>query len=158
MSTSIQPAAQRLAALTVVDGIVKVQKATARAALLAALVEQGIERVRVQLPGGTPLATVGLTAGRRAVRVVDERAFLDWVRLNAPTEIVEQVRGSYRAALLKTIEATGEIPDGVELSEGAPYPTVRLADGATAAVIEALRSGVVDVLSLPAVEGEAGND
>lgn len=150
MTNDIQTTTRQLAAIKVLQDLINERGRTARSEALELMSDIGAERVRVSMPDGAVLGTVTISQGRHTARVIDERAFLAWVRANAPSEVIETVRESYRKTLLKNIESTGEIPAGVELHHGEPYPTVRLADGATETVLTALRTGLIDPLALPA--------
>lgn len=112
------------------------------------------DRKSAVLPDGTKVGTVSVTEGRQGWRVVDDRAFLEWVREHRPHAIVEQVRDSDKRAILDGIRKTGEVPDGVEPTQGAPYVTVRQSDDQAAAVVDAWRSGALDIPDpLGAIEG-----
>lgn len=150
--SDLQTAARRLAAIKVFEDMVSAEKHSSRAEVMQELLDAGITRLNIQMPDKTVLGTIGVTKGRETARIVDERAFLAWVRENAPEELIETVRDSYRRSVLKQIQGGGEIPDGVEMSQGGPYPTVRLAEGATEAVLAAVRSGVIEPLALPGGE------
>ena len=65
---------------------------------------------------------------------MDERAFLAWVRENAPHGIVETVDPLVQKSLLArgADPHTGEVPDGIELVVGGSYLTVKPAEGAKA--------------------------
>lgn len=147
--SDLKTAARRLAALKVFEDAVKEEKAGTRTAVLDQLLELGVERLGIKMPDGTPLGTVRVSGGKEAARVVDEQAFMGWVRKNAPQELVEIVRDSYRKAVLKAVLSGGEVPDGVELAQGEPYTTVTLTAGAADVVLAAVRSGVIQPLALP---------
>jgi hypothetical protein len=145
---------------------VKAASAAAKDSVLAAGVPG--DRVTPRLPDGTPVrgASVTITEGRRSLVVTDERAFRGWVKTQHPTEVVtvEQVRPSYVDALRATVDgpgpvfdpATGEEIPGLEVSDGAPYVSVRATAPAVAAIEQAWQGGTLlrDVLALPA-EGDA---
>lgn len=85
------------------------------------------DRLTSTTDDGTVVGTVSMTKqGEGAWAVVDEQAFLAWVRENRPTAIVESVRSSDQTSILGAIETTGLIPDGVDFRPGSkPYLQVR---------------------------------
>lgn len=145
---SIQSAAQRVAVAKAVGDMLRRVTVEARGDFTAAAQEAGVVSVRVHLPAGE-LGMVTMTRGRSTPVVADERAFLAWVTEHAPGEVVTAVRDSYRRHVLDQVKQTGELPPGVEMRDGDPYPTVRLAPGAEQVALEAIRSGDVDPLALP---------
>lgn len=149
--SDLQTSARKLAALKVFEDMVRAEKEGTRTATLQQLLEEGIERMNIRMDDEpkTVLGKLTITRGRESVRIIDEKAFIAWVKEHNPGEIVESVRESYRKALLKQVQATGELPDGVELRQGDPFPTVTLAPGATEAVLAAVRSGAIQPLALP---------
>ena len=105
--------------------------ATARQ-ILEPRLEPG-ERVRAQLPDGTVIGAVTISKAAEIASVTDERALLEWVKQNAPTEIVESVNPAFVEVLKRQAKAhgfahtpDGEIIPGVELRTGAASyrPTV----------------------------------
>jgi len=107
------------------------------------------------LTDDTEAATVSVSLGKApAPYVADDRAFLAWVKANRPDAIVETVRTSDQDAILKAAQATGEWPDGVELSHpGDRYVSVRQTPAQRAATVTAWQRGE---LPLPALQLEAG--
>lgn len=147
-----QTAARKAAAIKVFENVVAAEKAGARSEAVAQLTALGVRLMDILMPDGTAVGTLSISGGKETAKVVDERAFLAWVKKNAPGEVVETVRDSYRKALLKQIQGSGELPDGVELGQGDPYSTVRLSKGAEAIVLAAMRSGQIEPLALPGGE------
>lgn len=134
--TEVQAAARRITVFRALESIVKEQIDDAKAAALKAMVADGAERVAARDDAGVKLASVSLSAGRIKARVVNERALLEWVKHNHPTEVVETVRPSYLKALLDSAVAKaesdddpavgpdGEVLPGVELTRGQGYVSV----------------------------------
>jgi len=145
-------AGQRLTAYKVMSELIKEQDYNDRHEVHAAMQAFKTRQANVELPDGTEVATIHMTGGKPVARVVDERAYTDWVRRHAPEEIVERVRASYTSGLLNRIEATGEIPDGVEIGTKDSYLTVRPTKDARKQVLDAIRSGAINPLALPAAE------
>lgn len=102
---------------------------------LAEATESGADRWR------TAFGSVSVSQKQDSVEVADEAAFLRWVREHAPAEVVEQVRDSYRKAVLKQLQPgpdgtvvdarTGEVVEWAAVRPGGTrYLSVR--DGADA--------------------------
>lgn len=156
--SELQPAARQVMALRLVESFVKDQLSTARGGLVNEMGQLGVERVRVSDEAGTDLGTVSLAAGRVTAKVVDEAAFLRWVKHNHPTEVVETVRDSFRKKLFDgavakaepddptAVGPDGEVIPGVELVHNQPYPTCRPTDEAK----QRMGALLADVLALPA--------
>lgn len=100
---------------------------------------------------GELVGTVTLVNGRSTARVTNEPALLAWVRTNHPTEVytVEAVRPSFLAKLLDAARtdgaavdpASGEVIPGIDVTQGNPYPMVRLTADADAVVSVAWQAG-----------------
>lgn len=121
------------------------------------------DRSAVKLDGEL-VGTVTLVTGRSTTRVTDAEALTEWVRRNHPTEVqtVETVRPAFLSMLLAGTGAdpgTGEIIPGIGVSEGAPYPMVRLTADADAVVAVAWQAGRLPLPAsfLPAVGYEEGD-
>lgn len=84
-----------------------------------------------------------VTSPKGTYKVVDERAFLAWVKANRPHAIVDAVDPTFtRAVLAEGCCSDGEVPDGIDLVVGAPVLTVKpnaMADKAAAALLGAKR-------------------
>lgn len=80
------------------------------------------------------LGMVYTTDPKGTWKVVDPRAFLAWVKENAPHGIIEAVDPLVEKSLLArgADPATGEIPDGIEFVIGGSSLTVKPAAGAKA--------------------------
>ena len=137
------------------------------------LVGNGISKVTASLPDGTTVATISRSDAKPAAVVVDDDAFLAFVRSIAPSEIstrlVTEVRPAYRANILAQMTAagvarivdteTGELHDvpGVEVkATRALTHSVRPTTGGKEAIAEAWRNGQLAHLNLLQIEaGEA---
>lgn len=112
------------------------------------------DRKHAVLDNGGDLGTVSVSIGRASAAVHDETAFLKWVRENRPDEIVETVRPSFRAHILKIAADTGapvvnddgEYVDGIEVRTGEPYVSVRQTADQRDAVLEAYDAGHLHAL------------
>jgi hypothetical protein len=166
---NLKEAAAREAALKtlldkVKDAYEDARKET-RAALEAAAETTGVRQVAVSLPDGPDIATVSLSSGEAAARVVDEDAYTAWVLANYGTEIerkfVTTVRQAFTDQLLKQITAigTGEWADadgvlqkvpGVEMAPArARTHSVRFKQDGRAQVMQAWREGRLTAAILP---------
>jgi len=122
------------------------------------LTTNGISKVTASLPDGTKVATISRSDAKPAAVVVDDDAFLAFVRTIAPDEVatrlVTEVRPAYRTTLLAQMTAagvarivdteTGELHDvpGVEVKATRSLtPSVRPATGGKEAIAEAWVTG-----------------
>lgn len=83
------------------------------------------DRLTAAGPQGEPIGTVTVVKGRRGWRVYDEHAFLEWCIAHHPDAVDMTVRDSDKKAIIAAIKTGGEVPDGVEESEGDPYFLVK---------------------------------
>lgn len=114
---NLKEAAMREAALktlldTVKDAYDAARKDT-RTALEASAEESGTRNAAVALPDGPDIATVSLSSGEAAAKVIDEEAFTAWVIANYDTEVerrfVTEVRAAFRDKVLGALTAAGGI-------------------------------------------------
>ena len=126
----------------------------ARAELLEAMLDAGAEKATAELPDGAKVSSVSLVGGDKVTaRVVDDAAFLAWVKKNRPDEVEEKVRASYRKVVLEDIAKTGEEVPGVELGTSSTYLSNRFKPGGKEAIEAAFTKGALtlpEVLALPA--------
>jgi hypothetical protein len=166
---SLKEAARRAAVLSALSDTIgaelKAAKADLQAELRTAKEETGTQQVGVTLPDGQEAGKVSLVQPKAAAVVVDDKAFLEWVRSVAPGEIVSrvvtEVRPAWLALVLKEISAagvvqwcdkeTGELhtPAGVEMQGRAAYTRMTLSDADRAAIAEAWRNRQLDDIALP---------
>lgn len=144
---NVREAALRAAVLKVLSDRIREEYDAARIdihqALVDVLAESGVAgKVTVNLDG-QPIATVSLTGGKPSARVVDEAAFLAWVRKTHPTEIEERVRPAFTKTVLDAggIDGNGELADGVDVHAGTPYVSTRFTPDGRAAVAAAWQAG-----------------
>lgn len=86
------------------------------------------------LDDDTRLGRATYNDGRLSVVVEDEALFTKWVRENHPTELVEQVRPSFRDRVLNEAKTSGELPPGVNIRQGDPFITYRGLKGSEEAI------------------------
>lgn len=152
--SKLKTQATRVAVLkTLADKVAEVDK-QARAELLATMQEIGAEKVTAELPDGTGVASVSLAGGKGArAAVVDDRAFLAWVKANHPTEIEERVSDAFKKRFLDELAQNGEEVPGVELGTARPYLSNRFKTGGKDAIAAAWAEGTLqlgELLALPA--------
>jgi len=92
----------------------------------------GADRVKAEL-GDEVIAYITTTKPKFKWVIKSERKFIDWVKTNVPSEIVETVRDSSIDKILEkfnylddvVIDPNGEIVDWLEGSESEPYLTTK---------------------------------
>lgn len=167
---NLKEAAMREAALktlldTVKDAYDAARKET-RAALETAAEENGVRQMAAALPGGPDIATVSLSSGEAAAKVVDDEAFTAWVREHYASEIerrfVTEVREAFRTKVLGALTAAGSLewadPDsgvihevpGVAIAPSrARTHSLRFKTGGKDQVMQAWREGRLAAVALP---------
>jgi hypothetical protein len=109
------------------------------------------DRKTATLDSGAPVGSITYAKGRVTPRVVDERAFTEWVLEQYPDEVVPQVRPAFRDAVLKTTRDAGVpmTPDGtldvpgIELRPGTPYLTAKPNPDAVPLLLDAMRASAL---------------
>lgn len=157
--------------LDVVNDAYKEARAETQSLLDTAAVESGTRQVAVTLPGSTEqpevdIATVSLTAGEAAARIVDAEKFKAWVLENYGSEIkrefVTSVQPAFEKKLLAELTAAGgtewadpengvihEVP-GVEIAPArARTHAVRFKTDGRDQVMTAWREGRLATVALP---------
>ncbi|MFD8234059.1 hypothetical protein ACFV20_19525 [Streptomyces sp. NPDC059696] len=112
---SLKEAAAREAYLKtlvdVVNDAYKAARAETQTLLDAAAEETGATQVKVTIPDGPDIATVSLSSGETAAKVVDEEKFTAWVRENYASEIIRrfvtEVQPAFTKKLLAEMTAAG---------------------------------------------------
>jgi hypothetical protein len=142
--TDARTLAVHVVALRVLADRVKDRTAEVKAELQAQL-DVG-DRKNAQLPNGDSVGAITYTRGRSGARVVDEKAFTEWVTANYPDELVTTVRSSFRDAVLanaKTagapVDSNGEYVPGVGLYQSEPYLSAKPLPGAAGVILSAVR-------------------
>ena len=141
----------KLAAVSVIADEAKKVKDRLREELKAEMDKVGADRIKVEF-GGQPIAYVTTSKPKFKWEITNERKFVDWVKANFPTEIVESVRESSVDGLLERlqyvddliIDMNGEPVDWVIGQESEPYLMTkfhgdgrdRLKDGLISNVVE----------------------
>lgn len=99
------------------------------------------------LASGEEVATCVVVAeSAGGVAVQDEAAFLEWVKANRPTAVVETVRSSDKEDILAEALRTGVLPDGVGPADSrAGYVQVKQTPVQALAITEAWMQGRVSL-------------
>ncbi|MFI6443788.1 hypothetical protein [Kitasatospora sp. NPDC050543] len=168
---SLKDAATRAAVLaTLYDEIgtqLKAAKAEMQAGLKAAKAETGTRQIGAELPDGTPVAKITLVTPDPAAEVVDDEAFLTWVRQHHPDNVTRRFVTEVRPAFVKSLLAemtvagcpqwcdqeTGEVHTvpGVKLQPRAAYHRTTFETHGKAAVAAAWQAGQLTNIALPQI-------
>jgi hypothetical protein len=129
---TIKDLSLKLAAISLLADQAKRLKDELRADLQAQMNELGADRVKAEL-GDEVIAYITTTKPKFKWVIKSDRKFIDWVKTNVPSEIVETVRDSSVDKILEkfnylddvVIDPNGEIVDWLEGSESEPYLTTK---------------------------------
>src|SRR5512134_2784553 len=167
---SLKEAAAREAYLkTLLDKVKEAYDAArkeTRTALEASAEESGVRQVAATLPGGPDIATVSLSSGEAAAKVIDEEAFTAWVIAYYGTEVerrfVTEVRAAFRDKVLGALTAAGgldwadpesgvihEVPGVAIAPARARTHSLRFKAGGRDKVMQAWREGRLAEVALP---------
>jgi predicted house-cleaning noncanonical NTP pyrophosphatase (MazG superfamily) len=125
---TIKDKSLRLAAVSLLADQAKKLKDELRAELQAEMAELGADRVKAEL-GDEVVAYITTSKPKFKWNVQNNRKFVQWVKENIPSEIVESVRESSVEAILDkfnyvddlVIDPNGEPVDWLEGSQSEPY-------------------------------------
>jgi len=117
-----------LAAISMIADAAKKRKDELRAQLQGEMDGIGADRVKAELDGEV-IAYVTTSKPKFKWEVISERKFVEWVKDNHPSEIVESVRESFREVILDkfnyvddaAIDPNGEIVDWLVGHISEPY-------------------------------------
>ena len=129
---AIKDLSLKLAAISLLADQAKRLKDELRAELQAEMNELGADRVKAEL-GNEVVAYITTSKPKFKWVVKSDRKFIDWVKANVPSEIVESVRESSVDAILDkfnyvdelVIDPNGEPVDWLQGSESEPYLTTK---------------------------------
>lgn len=99
---------------------------------------------------GYHVGTVSVSAPQPRYQVVDEKALVNWLELNKP-DAVHNVPAPWfvaAAALDGFIKQTGEVPDGVEVVQGAPRISVRISGTQEEIIRDLISTGDISLLDI----------
>jgi len=125
---TIKDLSLKLAAISLLADQAKRLKDELRAELQAEMNELGADRVKAEL-GDEVVAYITTSKPKFKWVVKSDKKFIDWVKANVPTEIVESVRESSVDAILDkfnyvdelVIDPNGEPIDWLEGSQSEPF-------------------------------------
>ena len=129
---TIKDLSLKLAAISLLADQAKRLKDELRAELQGEMNNLGADRVKAEL-GDEVIAYITTTKPKFKWVIKSDRKFIDWVKTNVPSEIVETVRESSVDKILEkfnylddvVIDSNGEIVDWLEGSESEPYLTTK---------------------------------
>jgi len=129
---TIKDLSLKLAAISLLADQAKRLKDDLRAELQGQMNELGADRVKAEL-GDEVIAYITTTKPKFKWVIKSDRKFIEWVKANIPSEIVETVRDSSIDKILEkfnylddvVIDPNGEIVDWLEGSESEPYLTTK---------------------------------
>lgn len=129
---TIKDLSLKLAAISLLADQAKRLKDELRAELQGEMNNLGADRVKAEL-GDEVIAYITTTQPKFKWVIKSDRKFIDWVKTNVPSEIVETVRDSSIDKILEkfnylddvVIDPNGEIVDWLEGSESEPYLTTK---------------------------------
>lgn len=152
--------------LDVVNDAYKAARTETQRELDAAAQDSGTRQAAVSLPDGPDIATVSLSSGEAAAKVIDDEAFTDWVRKHYATEIerrfITEVRAAFRDKVLGALTASGgtdwadpetgvihEVPGVAIAPSRARTHSLRFKAGGRDQVMAAWRAGQLADVALP---------
>lgn len=108
----------------------------------------------------TDHGTVSLARRRPSARL-DEQGFLQWVKENHPTEVVESVRPAYAETFRKSLRivgedvltAEGEVLDFASVADGVVYLSTRLTDHDKTEAVEYVAANLESLLRREVTRG-----
>jgi uncharacterized protein YdcH (DUF465 family) len=129
---TIKDLSLKLAAISLLADQAKRLKDELRAELQGEMNNLGADRVKAEL-GDEVIAYITTTKPKFKWVIKSDRKFVEWVKTNVPSEIVETVRDSSIDKILEkfnylddvVIDPNGEIVDWLEGSESEPYLTTK---------------------------------
>lgn len=99
---------------------------------------------------GRQIGTVSMSAPQPRYQVVDEKALVSWLEWNKP-DAVHKVPAPWfvaASALDGFIKQTGEIPDGVEVVQGAPRISARISGAQEEAIRDLISTGDINLIMI----------
>ena len=140
-----------LAAIAMIADAAKKRKDELRAQLQAEMDGIGADRVKAELDGEV-IAYVTTSKPKFKWEVLSERKFVEWVKDNHPSEIVESVRESFREVILDkfnyvddaAIDPNGEIVDWLVGHIAEPYLVTKFHSDGREKLRDAFLSNAID--------------
>jgi hypothetical protein len=144
-----------LAAVSLIADEAKKAKDRLRAALQTEMDKIGADRVKAEY-GDETIAYVTTTKPKFKWVIKSDKRFIDWVKANIPSEIVESVRESSVDAILdkfnldyqddgfRVIDSNGEVIDWLEGSQSEPYLMTKFHSDGRERLKDAFQSGQLE--------------
>ena len=156
---SIKEKSLQLAAVSLIADEAKKAKDRLRAELQAEMDELGADRVKAEL-GDEVVAYVTTSKPKFKWEVTSERQFLEWVKNNHPSEVVESVRESFRDVILDkfnyiddlVIDPNGEPVDWLIGHTAEPYLVTKFHSDGREKLREAIVSNSIEPKKLLELE------
>ena len=148
---SIKEKSLNLAAVSLIADEAKKMKDKLRAELQEEMDSLGADRVKAEL-GDDVVAYVTTSKPKFKWVVLSERAFLEWMKINYPSEVVETVRESFRDIILDkfnyvddvAIDPNGEPVDWLVGHTAEPYLVTKFHSDGREKLREALVSNSIE--------------
>lgn len=157
---NLRELAIQLSAITLIADAAKEAKDRLRGEFMAALEEVGADSAKAALEG-EEIAKVSLIQPRTAAEVLNEKAFVQWVKDNYEFEIVETVRESFKKHVMESVEnvngkaiykRTGEVLDFISFNSRDAYVSTRFSNGGREVLTQAFRTGALTPTAVMAEE------
>jgi hypothetical protein len=156
---NLKDLAIQLATTNLVADLVAEHKDQLRAEIAATFIENGSDSVKVTI-GDDKIGKVTLVEPKLKATVSDDFLFTQWVESEHPSEIVAQVRDSFKKHVLDNVEilddgtavlkTTGEIVKGVTGRPSTPYVSTRFDSDGREKLGRALQDGKI-AFALPTI-------
>ena len=148
---SIKEKSLKLAAVSLIADEAKKMKDKLRAELQEEMDSLGADRVKAEL-GDEVVAYVTTSKPKFKWVVLSERSFLEWMKINYPSEVVETVRESFRDIILDkfnyvddvAIDPNGEPVDWLVGQTAEPYLVTKFHSDGREKLREALVSNSIE--------------
>lgn len=148
-----------LAAISMIADAAKKRKDELRSQLQGHMDDIGADRVKAELDGEV-IAYVTTSKPKFKWQVLNERKFVEWVKANHPTEIVESVRESFIDVILEkfnyvddmAIDPNGEPVDWLIGNTSEPYLTTKFHSDGRKKLRDAFVSNSIDARKVLEIE------
>lgn len=148
-----------LAAISMIADAAKKRKDELRSQLQGHMDDIGADRVKAELDGEV-IAYVLTSKPKFKWEILNERKFIEWVKANHPTEIVESVRESFKDVLLDkfnyvddtAIDPNGEPVDWLIGNTSEPYLTTKFHSDGREKLRDAFVSNSIDARKVLEIE------
>jgi hypothetical protein len=162
---SIKEASLKLAAVTLIADEAKRAKDRLRAELQAEMDGIGADRIKAELDGET-VAFVTSVQPKFKWEITSDRKFIEWVKSQMPSEIVETVRPSYVDYVLShlkyvddlVVAPNGEIVDWAVGSASEPYLTTKFQGEGREKIKDAIIGKAIETIDVLELETPSEQD